>query len=159
MSSSYESIVKQEQQFFAPGVRRWPLALVRGEGSRVWDLDGSEFVDLTAGWGVTAIGHCHPALVQAIAAQAGRLMQTTNLFYTLPQLDLVERLAALRTPTLVVGGTDDRLTPPRYAEELAKAIPGAELAYIPEAGHLPYLESPELFARVVLSYLKNEAGS
>ncbi len=73
--------------------------------------------------------------------------------------DALERLAALRTPTLVVGGTDDRLTPPRYAEELAKAIPGAELAYIPEAGHLPYLESPELFARVVLSYLNNEVGA
>ena len=59
------------------------------------DVTGREFVDLTAGWGVTCIGHCHPALVEAISSQAGRLMQTTNLFYTLPQLDLIEKLAAL----------------------------------------------------------------
>jgi acetylornithine/succinyldiaminopimelate/putrescine aminotransferase len=58
-------------------------------------VTGREFVDLTAGWGVTCIGHCHPALVEAIASQAGRLMQTTNLFYTLPQLDLIGKLAAL----------------------------------------------------------------
>jgi len=48
-----------------------------------------------AGWGVTCIGHSHPALVRAIAEQAGRLMQTTNIFYTLPQLDLCDRLAEL----------------------------------------------------------------
>jgi acetylornithine/succinyldiaminopimelate/putrescine aminotransferase len=52
-------------------------------------------VDLTAGWGVNAIGHCHPALVQAISEQAGRLIQTTNFLYTLPQLDLVETLARI----------------------------------------------------------------
>jgi predicted acetylornithine/succinylornithine family transaminase len=72
-----------------------PVALVEGRGSIVRDVEGREFVDLTAGWGVTCIGHCHPALVEAISSQAGRLMQTTNLFYTLPQLDLIEKLAAL----------------------------------------------------------------
>lgn len=71
--------------------------------------------------------------------------------------DALERLPLLRTPTLVVSGTDDRLTPPRHAEELAKAIPGAELAYISGAAHLPYLEQPERFARVVLDYLCSEA--
>ncbi len=72
--------------------------------------------------------------------------------------DTLERLPALRTRTLVVSGTDDRLTPPWHAEVLAKAIRGAELSYIPGAGHLPYLETPELFARVVLGYLRREAG-
>ncbi len=72
-----------------------PVALVEGRGSKLRDVTGREFVDLTAGWGVTCIGHCHPALVEAISSQAGRLMQTTNLFYTLPQLDLIEKLAAL----------------------------------------------------------------
>ena len=59
------------------------------------DVAGREYVDLTAGWGCCAIGHSHPALVEAIRRQAGRLMQTTNLFYTLPQLDLAETLAGL----------------------------------------------------------------
>jgi acetylornithine/N-succinyldiaminopimelate aminotransferase len=61
---------------------------------------GREYVDLTSGWGVTCIGHCHPVLVEAISHQAGRLMQTTNIFYTLPQLDLIERLAAV-TPEAI----------------------------------------------------------
>jgi acetylornithine/N-succinyldiaminopimelate aminotransferase len=97
---SIDKLRAREGATFLPVVRRLPVALVEGRGSRVRDVDGREYVDLTAGWGVCAIGHCHPALVEAIAAQAGRLMQTTNLFYTLPQLDLAERLAALAPPTI-----------------------------------------------------------
>ena len=68
--------------------------------------------------------------------------------------DALERLASLRVPTLVVGGGDDRLTPPALAEQLAKTIPGAELEVVPEAGHLPYLETPETFERAVLEFLE-----
>lgn len=85
----------RESAHFLPVANRLPLALVEGRGARVRDVDGREYVDLTAGWGVTSIGHCHPELVRALSAQAGRLMQTTNLFYTLPQLDLIDRLAEL----------------------------------------------------------------
>ena len=95
MSEKFDKLVSREQQVFMPSVRRWPVALERGLGSRVWDIDGREFIDLTAGWGVTSIGHCHPALAEAIADQARTLMQTTNLVYTRPQLDLAERLARL----------------------------------------------------------------
>jgi acetylornithine/N-succinyldiaminopimelate aminotransferase len=95
MSEKFDKLVSREQQVFMPSVRRWPVALERGQGSRVWDVDGREFIDLTAGWGVTSIGHCHPALAEAIADQARTLMQTTNLVYTRPQLDLAERLARL----------------------------------------------------------------
>jgi acetylornithine/N-succinyldiaminopimelate aminotransferase len=94
-SSSFDSIVAREAAHFLPVVNRLPVALVSGRGSRVRDVAGKDYVDLTGGWGVTAIGHCHPALVDAIADQAGRLMQTTNLFYTLPQLDLIEKLDAI----------------------------------------------------------------
>jgi acetylornithine/succinyldiaminopimelate/putrescine aminotransferase len=80
----------REAAHFLPVVNRMPVVLVEGRGSRVRDERGRELVDLTAGWGVTAIGHCHPALVEAIRDQAGRLMQTTNLFYTVPQLELFE---------------------------------------------------------------------
>jgi predicted acetylornithine/succinylornithine family transaminase len=91
----FEKLRAREAAHFLPVVKRMPVALVEGRGSRVRDVTGREFLDLTAGWGVTCIGHCHPALVEAISSQAGRLMQTTNLFYTLPQLDLIEKLAAL----------------------------------------------------------------
>ncbi len=95
-----DEIRRREATHFLPVVNRLPVALVEGRGSRVIDVDGREYVDLTAGWGVCAIGHCHPALVEAVGKQTSRLMQTTNLFYTLPQLDLAETLAAL-TPEAI----------------------------------------------------------
>ena len=90
-----DAIQAREAAHFLPVVNRLPVAIVEGAGSRVRDADGRELLDLTAGWGVCSIGHCHPDLVAAIRDQAGRLMQTTNLFYTLPQLALIERIAAL----------------------------------------------------------------
>jgi acetylornithine/N-succinyldiaminopimelate aminotransferase len=95
MGSRFDAVVAREAKSFLPVVRRLPVALVEGRGSRVRDVEGREYVDLTAGWGVCAIGHCHPRLVEAISEQAGRLMQTTNLFYTLPQLDLGERVLGI----------------------------------------------------------------
>ena len=91
----FDAIRAREAAHFLPVVKRFPVALASGSGSRVVDVFGKEYVDLMAGWGVTCIGHSHPALVRAIAEQAGRLMQTTNIFYTLPQLDLCDRLAEL----------------------------------------------------------------
>ncbi len=90
----------REAAHFLPVVKRMPVVLVEGSGSRVKDQDGRELVDLTAGWGVNAIGHCHPTLTDAISEQAGRLMQTTNLFYTLPQLELIESLDRISPPAL-----------------------------------------------------------
>jgi predicted acetylornithine/succinylornithine family transaminase len=95
MSRRLEKITNRERTWYMPTVRRWPLALSRGDGSRVWDLDGNEYVDLTAGWGVTSIGHCHPEMVEALCDQARTLMHTTNVVYTEPQLDLAERLARI----------------------------------------------------------------
>ena len=91
----FDAIRTREAAHFLPVVKRFPVALASGSGSRVVDVFGKEYTDLMAGWGVTCIGHSHPALVRAIAEQAGRLMQTTNIFYTLPQLDLCDRLAEL----------------------------------------------------------------
>jgi predicted acetylornithine/succinylornithine family transaminase len=96
----FETVEEREATYFLPVVKRHPVALVEGRGSRVRDVLGREFVDLTAGWGVTVIGHCNPALVQAISEQAGRLMQTSNIFYTLPQVELIERLASV-TPEAI----------------------------------------------------------
>ncbi len=95
MSARLDGIVNREKAVYAPTARRWPVALVRGLGSRVWDADGTEFVDLTAGWGVTSIGHCHPKLVEAITDQSKTLMQTTNIVFSTPQLDLAEHLDRL----------------------------------------------------------------
>ena len=84
-----------EAKHFLPVVKRHPAVIVEGRGARLRDTEGREYIDLMAGWAVCSLGHSHPALVEAIAFQAGRLMQTTNVFYTLPQLELLERLSAL----------------------------------------------------------------
>jgi len=84
-----------EAACFIPVVKRQPAILVEGRGSRVRDSEGREYIDLMAGWAVCCLGHCHPGLVRAISEQAGRLMQTTNVFYNEPQLELLRRLAAL----------------------------------------------------------------
>jgi len=100
MSERLNELVKLESELYFPGVRRWPLALVRGAGSTVWDSEGKTYIDLTAGWGVTSIGHSHPKLVAAISDQAQTLMQTTNTVYSEPQLELAQRLGRFTPPGL-----------------------------------------------------------
>src|SRR5262245_52311515 len=92
---NFDDVRRVEAAHFLPVVKRHPVALVEGRGSRVRDIEGREYIDLMAGWGVTCLGHSHPALVEAIREQAGRLMQTTNVFYTLPQTALMQRLTAV----------------------------------------------------------------
>ena len=81
-----------ENKYYAQTVRRQPVVIVRGEGTRVWDADGKEYLDFVAGWAVDNLGHCHPAVTQAITEQAATLVQTSNQFYTVPQLQLAQLL-------------------------------------------------------------------
>jgi acetylornithine/N-succinyldiaminopimelate aminotransferase len=91
MTKSEEWIAK-EQKYYAQTVRRQPVVIVRGKGTRVWDADGKEYLDFVAGWAVDNLGHSHPAVTQAIVEQAGTLLQTSNQFYTVPQIMLAELL-------------------------------------------------------------------
>jgi acetylornithine/N-succinyldiaminopimelate aminotransferase len=75
-----------------------PLALVRGEGVRVWDEDGREYLDCIAGIAVSVLGHAHPAVVDAVSRQVATLAHTSNLVANLPALTLAERLRDLLTP-------------------------------------------------------------
>ena len=88
------SYSEREARYYMQVVNRLPLELARGEGARVYDRDGREYLDLTAGWSCLNIGHSHPAVVAAIAEQAAKLTQMTNLFYTEPQLRLAEMLVS-----------------------------------------------------------------
>ena len=72
-----------------------PVALARGDGCVVWDVDGNAYLDLVAGIAVSALGHAHPAIVQAVTDQAGRLAHTSNLYLHEPQVELAERLIGL----------------------------------------------------------------
>jgi predicted acetylornithine/succinylornithine family transaminase len=72
---------------------RMPVEFVRGEGARLWDSEGNEYLDFLCGISVTSIGHCHPRVVAAVREQVGRLMHTSNLFYTEPAMRLAKRLS------------------------------------------------------------------
>jgi acetylornithine aminotransferase len=72
-----------------------PLALVRGSGARVWDADGREYLDLLAGIAVNALGHAHPAVVEAVTRQVSTLGHVSNLAISTPAVQLAERLLAL----------------------------------------------------------------
>jgi acetylornithine/N-succinyldiaminopimelate aminotransferase len=72
---------------------RFPVEFVRGEGARLWDAEGNEYLDFLCGISVTNLGHCHPQVVAAVCEQVGRLMHVSNLFYTEPAMRLAERLS------------------------------------------------------------------
>ena len=73
-------------------VKRMPLVIVKAQGTRVWDNDGKMYLDFMSGWSCLNIGHSNPAVSEAIREQATLVTQTTNLFYTLPQLKLAQLL-------------------------------------------------------------------
>ncbi len=81
-----------EHKYFMSTVERVPVTLVKGQGARVWDEDGREYLDFVGGWAVNSLGHCHPQVAEAVAKQAQTLIQTSNQFYTTPQIRLAELL-------------------------------------------------------------------
>jgi predicted acetylornithine/succinylornithine family transaminase len=82
-----------EERYLMKTYRRAPVDFVRGEGTLLWDAEGREYLDFLTGISVCSLGHCHPAVVDAIRDQAGRLMHVSNLFYTEPMARLAERLS------------------------------------------------------------------
>ena len=82
-----------EREAVIPSYARFPVEFVRGEGCRLWDDEGNEYLDFLAGISVTSVGHCHPDVVAAVSAQAARLDHVTNLFYTAPAMRLAQRLS------------------------------------------------------------------
>ncbi|MBF8266456.1 MAG: Acetylornithine aminotransferase [Dehalococcoidia bacterium] len=81
-----------EAKYYMQVRQREPVVLVRGKGVRVWDDRGREFLDFVGGWAVNSLGHCHPVLVEALHEQAHKLIQVSNQFYSIPQLQLAELL-------------------------------------------------------------------
>jgi acetylornithine/N-succinyldiaminopimelate aminotransferase len=84
-----------ERDYLMPTYGRNPVEFVRGEGTRLWDAEGNEYLDFLSGISVTQLGHCHPAVVEALTRQAETLMHVGNLYYTEPQMRLAERLSKL----------------------------------------------------------------
>lgn len=90
---SLEDLQTLERRYLMQTYRRAPVEFVRGEGALLWDSEGKEYLDFLAGISVCSVGHCHPAVVEAVREQAGKLMHVSNLFYTEPMVRLAERLS------------------------------------------------------------------
>jgi acetylornithine/N-succinyldiaminopimelate aminotransferase len=85
--------VALEQQYYQGAFKRQPLTIVRGEGVHVWDSDGKSYLDFVAGIAVNILGHCHPAIVEAVQYQVTQLVHVSNLYYNTRQIELAELLA------------------------------------------------------------------
>ena len=92
MDERLELIEQKNNKYVMTTYERLPVAFVRGEGVRLWDTGGREYLDLVSGLGVAILGHCHPRVTSAIDRQAGLLLHTTNLYYIEPQAKLAELL-------------------------------------------------------------------
>ena len=90
-----QSVRDLESKHIVQTYRRTPIVLVRGKGVRVWDAEGREYLDLLAGIGVSALGHGHEALANAIGEQSREMLHCSNLFFHPLQGQVAERLAKL----------------------------------------------------------------
>ncbi len=91
MTTTRETIGRADRAI-ASTYARFPLVLTRGNGCRVWDIDGREYLDFVSGIAVCNLGHAHPRVTEALARQAGDLFHVSNLYYTVPQTDLARWL-------------------------------------------------------------------
>ncbi len=89
-----ETLLGYGRDYYLPVYKPRELVLARGQGARVWDADGRDYLDFGAGIAVCSLGHCDPDLVAALVAQAGTLWHTSNVFYSEPPLRLAQELVA-----------------------------------------------------------------
>ena len=87
-----KKIEEQYKKYVVPTYTRLPMVLVKGEGARVWDSEGTEYLDFFPGWAVSGLGHCHPLVVKAIKAQAGKILHVSNNYYNLLQGRLAQEI-------------------------------------------------------------------
>src|SRR6266568_4977195 len=93
--SIYEEIVAREQKCLLNTYARYPVAMARGKGVYLWDVDGKRYLDFLSGLGVNALGHAHPRIVKTIREQAAKVIHLSNLYYNEYQGPLAERLCQL----------------------------------------------------------------
>jgi predicted acetylornithine/succinylornithine family transaminase len=92
-SQSTETTIEQFDRYVIPNYRRFPVCLVRGEGSWVWDAEGHRYLDFFPGWGCNLLGHCPPRVVDAVREQVGQLIHVPNTWYMEAQGKLAEALS------------------------------------------------------------------
>jgi acetylornithine/N-succinyldiaminopimelate aminotransferase len=88
-----DELIKKAKQYLADTYTRFPIVITKGEGCWLWDLNGHRYLDFLSGIAVCGLGHAHPAVVEALTAQAKKLFHVSNLFYMEPQVKAAEMLA------------------------------------------------------------------
>ncbi|MFA7254539.1 MAG: aspartate aminotransferase family protein [Candidatus Omnitrophota bacterium] len=94
-------VQKLYEQYVMPTYTRVPVCLVKGKGTRVWDLEGKEYLDFFPGWAVSGIGHCHPVVVNAIKEQAKKILHISNNFFNIKQAELAKTISEASFPSRV----------------------------------------------------------
>jgi predicted acetylornithine/succinylornithine family transaminase len=90
-----QNLIQTDEQCCIHNYGRLPYAFSRGEGAKLWDINGKEYLDFLGGIAVVLLGHSHPRITEAIARQAQTLIHTSNVFYIVPQVQLAQRLSEL----------------------------------------------------------------
>ena len=135
MSASLAELQSLEREHAIPTYVRNPVQFVRGDGARLWDEEGNEYLDFLAGISVLNVGHCHPRVVEAVREQAGRLTHATNLYYTEPAMRLSAALAERSLGGKVFlcnSGTEANEAALKLAR---KARPGGKIVVVEGAFH------------------------
>ncbi|HEY4670180.1 MAG TPA: acetylornithine transaminase [Tepidiformaceae bacterium] len=84
--------IAEERRYLFQNYGRQPVVIERGQGTRVWDTEGKEYLDFVGGLAVNVLGHAHPVVAEAVARQAAQLIHTSNLYYTRPMIELAKLL-------------------------------------------------------------------
>jgi len=82
------NIIKNSLRYLVNNYFRFPIVLVRGEGCKVWDVDGKEYIDFASGLGTTNLGHCHPKIIEAVKDQVETLIHISNFYHIVPQVEM-----------------------------------------------------------------------
>jgi acetylornithine/N-succinyldiaminopimelate aminotransferase len=88
-----DQVINQYQRFVIANYKRYPVCLVRGQGSAIWDAEGNRYLDFFPGWGCGLLGHCPPRVVVAVREQVESLIHVPNTWYTEPQGALAQALS------------------------------------------------------------------
>lgn len=88
-----DQIIQRHDRYMSINYGRSPIAMVRGQGAKLWDANDNQYLDLFAGFGASLLGHCHPDLVTAVTDQARKLWHVGNLFHTEPQTRLAKYIS------------------------------------------------------------------
>jgi predicted acetylornithine/succinylornithine family transaminase len=124
-----------ERDFVIPTYARAPVEFVRGEGARLWDDEGNEYLDFLCGISVTNLGHCHPRVVQAVSEQVARLDHVGNLFYSEPGMRLAQRLSARSLGGKVFFTNSGAEAVEAAIKLVRRARPGGEVVVVEGAFH------------------------